>query len=352
MELKKYLEILKLVVFVGIIAGIGFGGFAVYRWIDNKLFMQQEMMKAELDANRKFLELKINQARAETTIVPANSSDWKSQMDELKKENAKLIDLIKENNEKIKNIGEITAKANENLSRQLRVVSDHVYKPGTGDINEQYFKKITAKEADADGKITEIPIGWAIYYPNKPEDERWKVGIYPLEYKTKVVQTEQTDGQWNTYVETWAENNKDKESKGKKLPLKIETAEFTQVKKTDKEFYWWAPHLNLNVDVGFGLGSFSGGSSDSSTSTIVAGGLSFSAMGYGRTKNDLSFRFLDFGVSTNGSDTYAKFTPFTWNIGDVLPLISNTHIGPFIGYGFTGDSKGDLLFGIGLSIPF
>ena len=339
MTTKTYYELLKAIIFIFVLAFIVFAGFQAYGWINMKMAKQEEALKAELEAQRQRLDLQLNEVRAHTSIVASKSDDWKAAIEKLREENAAMLQLIKKNNEKITNVGEINIKMNENLSLDLKKLSDHSYKAGTGDINEQYFTKIYAKEKDKDGKVVEIPIAWSIYYPNKPSAEQWKTGVYPVEYKTKIIQTEQQDGQWNTYVEAWAENNKDKESIGKELPVKIEMAEFLQLKKQTKEFFWWSPHVNLNLDAALG----------SNLDTNVGGGISLSTSGYGRTVNDLTWRFIDFGLSTNGDNYWAKFTPFAYNIGEHIPLVSNTFLGPFVGYEFT-----DRVWvgGLGISIPF
>jgi len=342
MKLSTYFEIIKAVIFFALIGFLVFGGITVYSWIKTQFTLQEQKLKLELEAQRKYFELKINEVRANTTIVNENSKLWKEELAKLKKQNQELMSLIKKNDEKITNIGKITTETNENLSLELHKLSDHVYKAGTGDKNEQYFKKIYMTEKTKDGKKVRIPIAWVIFYPNRPPNKQWKTGVYPLEFKTKIVQTEQDDGQWNTYVETWAENNKDKESKGIKLPLRITLADFKQIRNKDKEFYWWAPHFSLNLDLG------SANLDNEDSDTFVYGGLSFSLSGYGRTKNDLTWRFIDFGISTNGDDAYLKFTPFTYNIGEPLPFINNTFVGPFVGI----SNHSDYVYGIGISVPF
>jgi len=62
----------------------------------------------------------------------------------------------------------------------------------------------------------------------------------------------------------------------------------------------------------------------------------------------LTWRFLDLGLSTTGEEIYGKFTPFAYNIGEHIPLISNTYLGPFIGY----STDGDTILGVGLSVTF
>jgi len=337
MKFTTVLETIKLILIIVIIGSIVLGGISAYSWIKTKLEMQEEKLKLELIEQRKYFEIKLNQVRAETNVVNANSNSWKSELTKLKKQNSELISLLKKNDEKITNIGGVIAQT------ELNKLSDHVYKEGTGDQNEQYFKKIYVKAKTKDGQLKQIPIAWAIFYPNRPADKKWKTGVYPIEYKTKIVQAEQQNGNWNTYIETWAENNKDKASRGIQLPIEIKSAEFKQVRRKTKDFYIWSPHINLNLDV-----SSNNIDSDSDINIPVYGGISFSTSGYGRTKNDLTWRFIDFGISTNGKDIYAKFTPVLYNIGEPLPIISNTFIGPFIGL----STESDKVIGLGVSIPF
>jgi len=337
-SVKTYYEIIKVIIFLLIMSCVGFGALQGYTWIKMTMHNQQVMFQNEMESQRLRLDLELNQVRAETSVVKAGSSEWKQELIKLKTENKVIVDLIKKNNEAIFNSGKVSSQFNENLSLELKKMSDHTYKAGTGDINEQYFTKVFAKEEDSDGKVIEIPVSWVIFYPNKPAGEQWKTGVYPIEYKTNIIQTEQQDGQNNTYLESWVENNKDTDSIGIKLPIMVTIAEFTQVKNTDTEFFIWAPHVNLNVD--FGL---------SSIEYNVGSGLSFSMSGYGKTKNDLSWRFIDAGLSTNGNKVWGKLTPFSYNMGGMLPLISNTFIGPYVGYEFSG---GSILGGISISIPF
>ena len=84
----------------------------------------------------------------------------------------------------------------------------------------------------------------------------------------------------------------------------------------EPKFYPWAPQFNLNI-------AFPGES--------PAVGLGLSTMGYGKTKNDLDFKFLQFGVHYNKESGYTStIIPISWRPFDTL--ISNTYIGPGISY--------------------
>jgi hypothetical protein len=345
MKIKTYYDIAKAVMFGLIILAMVGAGLKGYAWINMKFAHQEAQNKIELEKARQYkvydAEGAANLARAHTEI-----GSLKGKIAELEgiansKDNAlkEALAEIKEKKEKIFNLGETVASLEDNI-RKLRVDSTHTYKEGTGDPNEQYFIDIMYPIKDKDGNVErEVPYAWAIFYPNRAADKQWKYGIYQLDYHIRTIQTEQEDGQINTYNEVWFENNKRKMSKGVEVPVQISSSEFTQTLKTDKEFFLWAPHINFNID--FGIGTFD------ADSPIVPG-ISVSMSGYGRTKNDLDWKFVELGLSSNGDYTYFKFMPFSYNIGNFVPLVSNTFVGPFVGF----STGGETTFGIGLSIPF
>jgi len=338
MKIKTYYDIAKAVMFGLIILAIVGAGLKGYTWISMQFAHQEAQHKIELEQARQYKQYNDNLVRAHTEVVKNLKDEIKGldgRWDEAKKD-------IKEKDEEIMNIGKTVAKLNENI-RDLRVKSDHTYKEGTGDYNEQYFKKIMYRHKDEDGNVTEVPVAWSIYFPNREPDKQWKTGVYPLEYHSKVVQSEQEDGQINTYTEVYFENNKDKASRGIEVPIKITSSEFKQLRKEDKEFFWWAPHINFTVD--FGISGFDVNSADG---LPIVPGVSVSLSGYGRTERDLDWKFVELGIASTGDETYLRFSPFSWNIGNVLPLVSNTFIGPFVGF----STEGETVFGIGISIPF
>lgn len=344
-SVKTYYNIIKAILFLAILGTVVFGIYNAAEYIQNYTTYgsgKVSDLQAKLDeSNRKFVriegELKDSQnvVRSQTTVV----SSLKDDISNLKQERGDLIATIKKNEEKITNLGEIKSKLEGDLT-DLRKKPDHVYKAGTGDPNEQYFKKVFYRYKDDKGAEQEIPVAWTIFYPNKPEEEKWKTGIYPLDYYVRIVQAEQKTGQTNTYAEVWFENTKDKQSRelGLKAPITIEKSEFKQLKVTDKQMFWWAPHLGLSVDGYYG----------SNVDQYYGAGLDFSFSGYGRTRNDLTWRFFDFGASYNGDGVYFKFAPFLYNIGEHIPFISNTYIGPFIGI----DTNTNWLGGLTLSVTF
>jgi hypothetical protein len=101
----------------------------------------------------------------------------------------------------------------------------------------------------------------------------------------------------------------------KEYPLKITGGQAfidpTEPNVNKKSFYLWAPHYNLGI------------TTDLSTVYPV---LSFSVAGYGYSKRDLDFKFLDIGGIYKEDKFKPYFAPVMWR---PLPnVLSNTYIGP------------------------
>lgn len=91
----------------------------------------------------------------------------------------------------------------------------------------------------------------------------------------------------------------------------IDPTEHNQLRR---RFHLWAPHLNAKVDF---------------ASTEPSPGLGLSVAGYGKTKNDLDFRFLQIGFHyDNEAGIRSTLTPVLWR--PFNSLLSNTYLGPGI----------------------
>jgi len=251
--------------------------------------------------------------------------------EELKALDSKILKVVKERNEKIDEIGKITAKLEQSV--KLNQKSSHVYLKGK--VTDHHFIKIYKTASDG----TKFPIAWAMFHPNQPDPNKlWKTGTYPIEFHTKIIETENDQGTYNRYVELNVENNQMKETKGNRYPLKITELKWAKNVRKDKKFYLWNPRL--------GLGALA-------TNDIMAPKIDLSFSSYGKTKRDMDWRFAIIGIGVsnhddNDEDFIFEFTPMQWNFGTKLPLIENIFIGPSIGW----DTSGDTSYGVSLSIPF
>jgi len=271
--------------------------------------------------------------------ITASNATAEQLKKEFASEKSKILEAYerdrKNTKETLSELGKIKAElkqARDLLDRK----SDVVYKPKDEEkLKTAYeFKKIYAKDAEG----TEFPVAWSMFYPNQTDDKLWKTGTYPLEYNVRVIETENPDGTFNKYAEVFAMNNQMKETKGMELKLKVTDIQWARIEQKEKHFYSWNPRIAL------------GGIVNSDGVTTV---LNVSTMSYGRTKRDMDWRFLTFGLGTV-KDKYddwhgvASFEPVSFNIGSKLPLIDNL----FVGLVGTVATDSTTNVGVQISIPF
>lgn len=163
---------------------------------------------------------------------------------------------------------------------------------------------------------------------------RQKDGLYPdylwtykmnLLFKAELIRTITPEGALNNYLNLWEYDS----ILGKKLG-KLEILDFTVVSlaPNKNQFFLWNPHLDLGAAAGW----------ESLYKPTLGATIGLSAMGYGKTKNDLVWRFLRIGA--NLSDNIGvDFTPILWNAGTILPLFSNIWIGPFYKRGLNSNNS-------------
>jgi len=248
---------------------------------------------------------------------------------DLKAQNSKILQVIKDRNEKIDEIGVIKAKLNQTV--KLNQSSSHVYL--NGKITDHHFIKIYKKASDG----TEFPIAWAMFHPNQSDPNKlWKTGTYPLEFSTNIIETEDKSGKYNRYVELNIENNQMRETKGILYPVKLTEVKWAKNPLHTKSFSFLNPRLGLG-------GIF--------TSDFFAPSLDLSISSYGKTNVDMEWRFLIFGIGAasddNDDNVVFSFTPTQWNFGKAFPLIDNAFVGPTVGW-----QGKDTSIGLTFSIPF
>jgi hypothetical protein len=260
----------------------------------------------------------------------ANKQELANLKHELEKRDSKILQLVKERNEKIDEIGIIRAKLEQSVKLQQK--SSHVYLKGK--VTDHHFIKIYKKASDGQ----EYPIAWAMFHPNQPDPNKlWKVGTYPVEIEANIIETEDKKGKFNRYVELNAKNNQMKETKGNLYPIKLTEVKWAKNKISHKSFSFLNPRLGLS-------GVF--------TNDFFAPTLDLSIASYGRTNVDMDWRFLTFGAGISNTDEedddfVFSFSPAQWNFGKAVPLINNAFIGPSIGW-----AGGNTSFGVSFSIPF
>lgn len=232
----------------------------------------------------------------------------------------------KHTGETLDELGQV--KAELKRTRQLNISTDKIYKKETQDKKHWYFfKKIMVKGKDGEN----VPYAWVMFYPWREPDKQWKTGTYELTMDTKVIESQNDDGSFNRYAEV------DLLGKGgKELPVKLTELQWEKIELREKRFHWWNPRLGLSTQFSDGL----------------AYGLNISLASYGKTKRDISFRFITFGTNIQQIDKEKSFNlslePLSWNIGEIIPLIENLFVGPAVIY----DPNKEVQYGLQFSIPF
>lgn len=259
--------------------------------------------------------------------LAASDAKVKELKEELDKKDSLLLNYVKKNNEKIDEIGIIQAKLEQTV--KLQQASAHVYLKGK--VTDHHFAKIYKKASDG----TEFPVAWAMFHPNQPDPNKlWKTGTYPLEFNVDIIETENKEGTFNRYAEINIENNQMRETRGNKYPVKINRLDWAKQERNDKSFSWFNPRLGFAMEL---------------TSHVAAPALDISLSSYGRTDTDMDWRFFEFAIGGTSDEVIFGFTPLSWNLGTVIPIVENAFIG---GPSVVWSSDGDVSYGFKFSVPF
>lgn len=147
----------------------------------------------------------------------------------------------------------------------------------------------------------------------------------------QMAEVRNSEGLINHYLRIW-----ELDDKGNKVgQFQLESFNVVVQDETQPHFMWWAPHLDLALYGGGRVGP----------DYYFGGSVGFSVMGYGRTENDLSWRFLRLSGDF-GNDIGFGISPVLYNLGELIPLISNLWVAPHTGYGFLHGWNIGLVLGV------
>lgn len=195
----------------------------------------------------------------------------------------------------------------------------------------QYYTKqqnMTLNEPFANG--VKVPIGSVGF--SAWQEKPWSVEIKPREYHvTSVVGTDENQRTYFYNKFTVKVDNKEYE-------MNIDRAETKQIYPESK-FHFWNPRLYLGL---------AGGVTVNSPVAEANANLQIHIMSNGKYKRQPDFTFIGLGAAYQfyNRKPAAVFTPFTYNIGNQLPLIDNTYLGPSL----TVDVDGNFSVMAGISV--
>jgi hypothetical protein len=253
---------------------------------------------------------------------PTNTDELKKLIADLKKDNSIALEAINKANKKV---DEITVVVTE-LKASSKIQSGDSHKDP--DMPTRDFADTVVSRPDSKGE--DLPMARVFYHP-EIEDDPWTIQNFPLRLHTNVLQTEQEDGTYSNYIETYFTNDFVLSSKGKKYYFDSDI-QWAKREIKDKKF-------SFNMRLGL-----TGNVSQES----VFPGLDLSFFSYGRTKRDLDWRFLSLGLGYGDDKLYGYIIPFQYNIGNFIPLIENMYIGPMFGV----STESETIYGGSLSVLF
>ena len=135
-----------------------------------------------------------------------------------------------------------------------------------------------------------------------------------LRFTGQLAEVTLPNGKTAYYADLWEIN-----SKGEKV-TQLQFEDFSVIKQDRREQkIRLAPHLDIGGIAGAGL----------KQGNLVSGlSLGVSAWGYGKTENDLTWRFPRVGLAVSSDFVAVEFDPVMYNLGSPLPVVSNIWIGP------------------------
>jgi hypothetical protein len=294
------------------------------------LYTKWQLQDAHDTLNEQLMEANLELGKAKTEFGNAQKH-----VSELQNE---LQSALKKNNELLTAYGELEAKyeiiaggsGSDTIEPGELLEPGDKYKPGMWYIADSEIQLSEMKEL----KINYGDFRIDILTTTGPE--RWTTTDYRLHMKFtgQFVQSTTRTGAINYYFSLW-----EIDDEGNRVgELGLESFDVVVQKPKQKSMFWWAPHLDLGVFLGMNdkVSLFSGAS------------IGFTTSGYGLTKNDLTWKFVRLGADFSSDTIGLSFSPAQYNLGEVLPLISNLFIGPYISAASNGTKGLGLNLTVGL----
>ncbi len=271
-----------------------------YYWLNSQLTTANTAaQKAREEAN-----LAIGKAQT----LEATQKQLNTAMASMSKE---IQDAIKKSGEQVTQFLSIIASSKSSGQGKLVVVDTNASKPNLS-MDKPNGQSIT---------ITPARFRFQDYRLTADIDISNNDFKYVLEQKLslQIVQTSDSSGIPISYAEI-----SELDDKGKQVnKWTIDRFESLVLKPKDKQWYWWAFKINLQGSVG----------ADFTGKGRAMFGIGFSPFAYGLTKNDNMLRLLNIGASYDGQYPVLTLSPVGYNLGQVIPLITDLWVWPTYGIG-------------------
>lgn len=308
----------KILLFIGAVLIVGLLGFIAFKQIE--ISNRQQAIETQMVAQKELVD---NITRSQNTYAT------KDDIEKFIKDNGVNLQAIQDDLDKLH--AEVTA-VNTVIVNSKGQHSSNVPTTSTGLSNPNpvdpknpdpngYLSKQQNLDLNEDFSGTKVPIGQIGF--SAWQKDPWSVNILPREYH--VVNVLGTDENQRTYVY----NKVTIKAGDKDYDVKITKAQ-TEQEYPEAKWSWFNPRLYAGADGGVNVGAVKGEFTPS---------VNVSIMSYGRYKTQPDFSILGVGVGygTVSKNAQLVVTPFAYNVGQHIPLMNNTYIGPSIQVGSNGD---------------
>lgn len=298
-------------------------------------YQNNQLSSANDELNKKLMEANLEIGRAHTKFGDANKK-----IGELEKA---LQKEIRERDARITRIGELEAElaaAGQGDGTTVVVPGDPIVVEIPADLKLAVGMVYMATApntlvpldgVDAEYKDFRLQILAAIR--PKPNQEM-QVPVFfqyklDLNIQGQLVETITPSGAVNNYINLW-----EVDDDGQKVgTLKLKKFEMIVEDQRQKQLFLWAPHLDIGL---------TGSVTYPPPEFTVGADLGLSIAGYGKTNNDLEWRFLRLGLGL-GDGLSVSLTPVQWNLGAPIPLVSNIWLGLGLQYNLSQGNWGHQL---------
>lgn len=322
--MKEYLKYIPWVIIVLLVLGVA---YYQYRAASNARALlkikNEELMKANLDLGRANTKI-ADQKKTHSAAMHEINKKWK---DEIKKREA-LITMY----------ADLKGKY-EAEKKKVKTLTKIVYRDRTTEKVVDLPKgKIFIR--DENGKYREITsMTWEYkdFRITIEGDAIQQTLSYKLhqKFRGQFVETKLPTGARNHYFNLYEIDDKGKDV-GK---LKLDKFDVLRAEELPGRMMWWNPKLDLMIGAG--------ANQRLSFSWTADIGVSLSA--YGKTPNDLTWRFFRISTGMTGNGYSLAFSPAQFNLARYLPLVSNLWLVPYGGYDF---GIMGAHFGMGVGVVF
>lgn len=333
---RSRLPVIGFIVGVALILGLGGIGYAAYkRLMDENLKLRGEVSE--------FKHLTETLARASTKWT--TKDDLKNSLKEmLTAEDLKELQKdIRKQGAKLSAVGRTVGRLDGRIAKleesdRQGEINQEVVKCDDGrlvDVHRYTERTQTKRLQDSNtASVADVTFDAA---KKKP----WDYKLFGKKYNLTTVVSKKDSGQLNFHHTLKYQTEVDGD---KQFPISIASSEFKQVQLGSK-MYWLNPRLDIGIYAGIKALDVSVFGNDPTLASVGAD-LGLSVSSYGENKLDSWWRFFRFGAGYNANRRafQLSFAPALFNLGKVLPLISNMYIGPNLGI----DTGGGMTVNLGL----